>query len=139
MAARSQRRLALDEPARLAPNSWCSLEVRLIECTAHDFRAAGEVNLRVGARVTLDLPGVGPVTALVAWRNAGQFVGVFDEPIDLARTSFLSLNREAVLARLLTERAAAHAKGKDAEERELRSRILTGLPVRRSEESGNPF
>jgi hypothetical protein len=131
MASRAEKRLALDEPARLAPNDWSSVEVRMLECTARDFRARGDVNLRVGAQVTLGVPGLGLTSARVTWRSANQFTAAFEEPIDLSRTGFMSLNREAVLARLLTERAAAHASGKDAQERELRGRILDGLPVRR--------
>jgi hypothetical protein len=131
MSWRAEKRLALDEPARLAPNDWSSVEIRMLECTARAFRARGEVNLRVGAQVTLDVPGLGLTTARVMWRSADQFAAAFEEPIDLSRTGFMSLNREAVLARLLTERAAAHADGKDARERELRGRILDGLPVRR--------
>lgn len=132
MAVRGETRLALDEPVRLAPNAWSSVEVRMLECSAKDFRAKAELNLRAGARVALDLPGLGRVTALVAWQGADQFFAIFDEPIDLARAGFLSVNKEAVLARLLTERAAAHVNGKRAKERELRGRILDGLPIRRA-------
>jgi hypothetical protein len=131
MSSRAEKRLALDEPARLVPNDWSSVEVRMLECTARDFRARSDVNLLVGAQVTLDVPGLGLTKARVTWRSANQFAAAFEEPIDLSRTGFMSLNREAVLARLLVERAAAHCGGKDEQERELRGRILDGLPVRR--------
>ncbi len=125
-----QRRLALDESARFAPNDWSSVEIRLLECTETGFRAAADLHLRVGAWVNVELPSVGWVRACVTWRRAGEFAATFAEPIDLARINCLSLNREAVLARLLGERAAAHAAGRHAEERALRGEILRGLPFR---------
>jgi hypothetical protein len=131
MRAGKENRLALDEDARLAPNDWSSVEVRLLECSETGFRAACDVTLRLHAPVTLEVPGIGPVRAYVAWRRAGEFVAKFEEPIELARAKFMSLKQEVVLARLLSERARAHAAGLDAEERALRAKIRTGLPVRR--------
>lgn len=131
MTARSERRLALDETARLAPNEWSNVEIRLLECTARDFRAAAPVTVRAGGPVMLEIPGIGWVRAYVSWQGGDQFTALFAEPIDLARAGFMSVNREAVLARLLTERAAAHAAGNDTEERDLRMRIRENLPVRR--------
>jgi hypothetical protein len=131
MGAGKEKRLALDEDARLAPNDWSSVEVRLLECSETGFRAACDVTLRLHAPVTLEVPGIGAVRAYVAWRRAGEFVAKFEEPIELARAKFMSLKQEVVLARLLSERARAHAAGRDAEERALRAKIRTGLPVRR--------
>lgn len=127
--ARRESRLALDEPARLAPNDWCNVEVRMLECTEVRFRAAGDVTVRVGAIVTLDVPGLGPVEAYVSWQRSGQFAATFAKPIDLARARFTSLNQEVMLARLLVERAAAHAAGKNDEERSLKLQILDHLPL----------
>jgi hypothetical protein len=131
MSGRSERRLALDQSARLAPNDWSSLDIRMLECTARDFRAATFATVRVGASVMIEVPGIGWVRAYVSWQRGGQFTGVFAVPIDLARARLMSVNREAVLARLLAERAAAHAEGKDSEERDLRMRIRENLPIRR--------
>jgi hypothetical protein len=131
MARGGEKRLALDECARLAPNDWSNVEVRLLECSATGFRAACDVALRLHAPVTLEIPGIGPVRAYVAWRRSGEFVATFEEPIDLDRARFMSLKQEVVLARLLGERARAHAAGRDAEERALRAKIRTGLPLRR--------
>ena len=136
-AAGRQRRLALDEEARLAPNEWSSVEVRMLECSEQGFRAGCDISIPVGASVRLDVPGLGPVLAYVSWRRTGQFAATFAEPIDLSRARFMALNQEAVLARLLTERARAHATGRDAEERTLRERILTSLPIRTVEGGAN--
>jgi hypothetical protein len=130
MATRGQKRLALDEAARLAPNDWSSVEIRLLECTATGFRADGDIQLRVGAAVSVEIPGPGWVRAYVTWRRSGEFAATFAEPIDLTGVRCLSLNREAMVARLLRERADAHAAGRHAEERELRGEILRGLPLR---------
>jgi hypothetical protein len=130
MTVDREQRLVLDEAARLAPNDWSSVEIRILELTATGFRAVGDVILRKGALVTLEIPGIGPAAAFVAWRRGGQFAAAFAEPIDLAGAGFTPLNREIVLARLLGERAAAHAAGRGEEERGLRRRILRALPVR---------
>jgi hypothetical protein len=129
---RRSKTIALDEPARLAPNDWSSVEVRMLECSASGFRATCEITLRRHAPVTLEVPGLGAVRASISWCRPGEFAATFDEPIDLDRAKFMSLNREAVLARLLAERARAHAAGREAEERDLRTQIRTNLPVRRS-------
>ncbi|HEV2818234.1 MAG TPA: hypothetical protein VGW40_13560 [Allosphingosinicella sp.] len=132
-----QRRLALDEEARLAPNEWSNVEVRLLECSERGFRAECDISIPVGASVRLDVPGLGPVLAYVSWRRTGEFAATFGEPIDLSRARFMALNQEAVLARLLTERARAHAAGRNEEERSLRGRILTGLPIKTVEGGAN--
>lgn len=124
------RRLALDEPARLHPNEWSSIEAKLLECTDKGFRALCDASLRVGARVMLEIPKLGAQAAYVTWRRGSEIAATFEEPLDLARAGFLSINREAVLARLLSERAEAHASGRVADEYSLRLRILNCLPVR---------
>lgn len=130
MTARGRRRLALDEPVRFAPNEWSSAEIRLLECTATGFRAASDLHLRVGTWVSVELPALGWVRATISWRRSGEFAAIFAEPIDLASMPCMTVNPEAVLARLLGERAAAHKAGRQAEERALRGEILRTLPLR---------
>ena len=130
MTGQQPDRLALDEPARLAPNDWSSVEIRMLECTADFFRAACDIVIRPGSVVTLDVPGVGPARAHVTWRRGTQFAAYFDEPVELARAGFMAVNGEAILARLLKERAKAHAAGRDQEERDLRGRIREILPMK---------
>lgn len=128
---RQNKRLALDEPARLHPNSWSSVEARVLECSESGFRAACDVAIRVGFIVTLEIPGVGPAKAHVSWRQGDQFHAKFIEPVDLTRAAFRPLGKEAVLARLLIERAAAHSAGSSEQEKQLRLQILESLPLRR--------
>lgn len=132
MIPEREKRLSLDEEARLAPNDWSSVQVHMLECTERGFRATCNVMVRVGSAVTLEVPGLGPVGAYVTWSRTDQFAATFAEPIDLSRAKFMSLNREVVLARLLEERATAQVSGRTDEERSLRLRILNGLPVRSS-------
>jgi len=130
MALPQGNRIALDEPARLAPNDWSSVEIRMLECTADYFRASCDIAFGTGAVVTLDVPGVGPARAHVTWRRGNQFAAYFDEPVELGRTGFMAVNGEAILARLLKERARAHAAGRAEEERTLRGRISEILPMK---------
>ena len=101
MALPQGNRLALDEPARLAPNGWSNIEIRMLECSSDGFRASCDIGIRIGSVVTLDVPGVGPARAHVTWRRGNQFAAYFDEPVELARSGFMAVNGEAILARLL--------------------------------------
>ena len=130
MAAPHAGRLALDEPARLAPNDWSNVEIRMLECTAAGFRASCDLNIKRCSIVTLEVPGIGSVRAYVTWRRGDQFAATFFEPIDLSKVRFMPLNGEIVLARLLRERAKAHAAGRSEEERDLRRRITRILPMK---------
>jgi hypothetical protein len=129
MGARKDKRLALDESASLAPNDWSRIQVAMLECTDIAFRASSDIQLQVGAQVTLDVPGIGPTLAYVTWSRPEEFAATFAEPIDLNRARFMAVNQQVVLARLLKERAAAFSDGRKVEERALRRRILQSLPL----------
>lgn len=133
---RRGRRVALDEAVRFAPNDWSSAEIQLLECSAEGFRAACDLRVRVGSPVTVEMPSLGWLRAYVSWCGAGEIAATFEEPIDLAQLRCPSLNREIVLARLLRERAAAYAAGREGEERDLRGAILRALPLRSLDQAG---
>ena len=124
-------RLDVEEVVRLRPNDWSSMEVVLLECSATDFVASCEARLRPGYVVTLEVPKVGPKPAHVQWCRGGRFGATFWEPLDLNKAGFRWVRREAVLARLLQERAAADAAGRHDLELKLRLRIRNTLPIRR--------
>ena len=128
---RKSERKAVDEPARLHPNDWSSLEVRLLDCSAEGFRAACEARVLIGNQVTIELPGIGPVRAWVTWCRDGEFGARFLEPIPIERAELSPAPEEAVLARLLVQRAAAHRAHLWDEEAALKERIREQLPVRR--------
>ena len=128
---RKAKRIAVDEPARLHPNSWSSIEARLVDFSTAGFRAECEARVRVGFLVTLEIPGIGPADAQVSWSRDGIFGARFLEEIDVAAAEFLPLQEETVLARLLVQRAAAHHANRPEDEVQLRKRILHALPMRK--------
>ena len=128
---RKADRVRVDAPARLRPNSWSSVEVQVLDLSAHGFRARCEARLLAGAGVTLDIDGIGPVDAQVEWRRGDEFGARFYTPIALERCRWAGGEAALPLARLLVERAAAKAAGRKGAEAALRRQILEALPMRR--------
>ena len=128
---RKSERIAVDETARLRPNGWSSLEVRLLDCSTGGFRAVCEARVRIGDTVTLELPGLAPAKAWVTWCHGKEFGARFAEPFPLDRAGLATAGDEVLLARLLVERAAAHRANLREREERLRERIRQTLPIRR--------
>ncbi len=128
---RQEKRTEIDEPARLHPNSWSSLEVRVLDLSAGGFRAQCEARVMVGSPVTIEVEGIGPVHARVTWRRGDRLGAKFDSPIDLSRCRWSALSEEVVLSRMLVERARANKTGAFGQELELRRKILQALPVKK--------
>ena len=127
---RRAQRVSLDEAARLRPNDWSSLEVRMIDLSESGFRASCDARLQRGGLVTLEVQGVGPVEAQVEWQRGDTFGARFVLPIDMEKCSWTPTERESVLAQLLIDRAAARQAGRMNAERRLRQRILNTLPMK---------
>lgn len=123
--------MPVDEAARLRPNDWSSLEVRLVDLSEHGFRARCDAHLLCGSVVRIDLPGIGETEAQVSWRRGGEIGARFIEPIELGRCTAARVPGEQVLARLLVQRADARSAGRYSHEQALRRRILAALPMRR--------
>ena len=128
---RKADRMLVDEAARLHPNDWSSLEVRLLDCSKEGFRAHCEARVRPGDLVTLDLPELGPARAQVSWCRDQVLGARFLEPVPIERAGLKSAAQETVLARLLVQRAAAHRGNLRDHEAKLRKQILDALPMRR--------
>ena len=128
---RNGERKAVDAPARLHPNPWSSLEVRLIDCSGTGFRAQSEVQVRKHDLVTLELPEIGPVKAYVVWSRGGEFGACFLKPIDIERVPLTPAGDHQRLARLLVQRAAAGKSQLWEHEERLRQEIAQSLPVQR--------
>lgn len=126
---RREERLPLDEPARLHPNEWSSLEVRVLDLSKNGFRAECEARVTVGSCVTLELPGIGSELAYVTWRRGNRFGAKFRKPVSIDSCGWSRLTSEAVLARMLVERAAARSVGQYGAEFELRRKIIDSLPM----------
>ena len=128
---RQGERKAVDEPVRLHPNEWSSLEVRLIDCSETGFRAECEARVRKFDEVTLELPGLGPAEASVAWSSGREFGARFITPIPIDQVPLTPAGAHQVLARLLVQRASAHKSRLWEHEERLRGEIARALPVRR--------
>lgn len=130
-SGRRTERLPLDAEARLRPNDWSSLQVRMLDLSSAGFRAECEARVQPGGSVSLDIPGIGAVEAQVEWQRGDQFGARFFAPIELKRCHWTFRQRHHALARLLVERAAAKRAGRRAAEGQLRREILSALPIRK--------
>jgi hypothetical protein len=127
--ARGPERRTLREAARLRPNSWSSMEVTVLDLSELGFRASCEARLPPGSGVSLDISGIGPVEAQIAWQRGGELGARFYQPINLQRCTWALEERRNALAQLLFQRAAAKRAGRDRAEQRLREEILGGLPM----------
>jgi hypothetical protein len=126
---RRAERLALDESTRLQPNSWSSLEVRMLDLSPLGFRAHCEARVQRGGGVTLEIPGLGAVEAQVEWQRGNEFGARFFSEIDLDRCEWSLGDRAHPLAQLLVQRAQARVAGRRGAEAQIRRRILDALPM----------
>jgi|SRR3954470_2816191 len=125
---RAERR-PLDESARLRPNSWSSLEIRVLDLSELGFRGACEAKLQRGGGVTIEIPGIGPVDAQVEWQRKDEFGARFILPVDLDAVEWSLSQRRETLAQLLVQRAAAANAGRRGADAQMRRRILASLPI----------
>jgi hypothetical protein len=130
-SVRRAERLSVDEAARLRPNSWSSLEIRMVDLSELGFRGACEARLRRGSCVTLEIPGVGAVEAQVEWQRGDEFGARFFLPLDVAACEWTMTERHEALAQLLVQRAAAAKAGRRRADAQMRRQILGALPMRR--------
>jgi hypothetical protein len=128
---RGAERLSLSEAARLKPNSWSSIEVRMVDLSRLGFRAECDARLQPGSCVTLEVPGIGIVEAQVEWHRGSEFGARFLLPIELEGCGWTLTERQHALARLLVDRAKAFRNGREAAEGQLRRQILSALPIRK--------
>ena len=127
---RREKRTQIDETARLHPNNWSSLEVKVLDVSPNGFRAECDARVMAGSPVVLEVPGIGSVNAHVTWRRGNRFGAKFDRPVDMSACSWSPLCEQVVLSRMLIERALARESGEFGSELELKRKILDNLPVR---------
>ena len=130
-SGRKAERLPLDAEARLRPNSWSSLQIRMLDLSSAGFRAECEARVQPGGSVSLDIPGIGAVEAQVEWQRGDQFGARFYAPIEMKSCQWTFRQRHHALARLLVERAGAKRAGRRVAEGHLRREILSALPMRK--------
>jgi hypothetical protein len=113
---RRRPRRQVESPTRLRPNDWSTTQVDVLDISEEGFRAGGEVSFRIGAYVSLQIPGIGWVEGLIVWQHLNQFGARFIMPVDLSHCAW----------------TAAELAGEEEElTRQLASRVL--LDERRSE------
>jgi hypothetical protein len=134
-SGRQSERLPVDAETRLRPNSWSSLQIRMLDLSVEGFRAQCDARVQPGGSVSLDVPGIGAVDAQVEWQRGDQFGARFYAPIELQRCQWTFRQRHHTLARLLVERAAANRAGRRGAEGQLRREILGALPMRKGSAS----
>ena len=130
-SGRRSERLPVDAETRLRPNSWSSLQIKMLDLSASGFRAECEARVTRGGSVTLDVPGIGSVEAQVEWQRGDQFGARFFAPIELDSCQWAFREQRPTLARLLVERAGAKRAGRRGAEGQLRREILSALPMRK--------
>jgi hypothetical protein len=130
-SGRRAERLPVDAETRLRPNSWSSLQIKMLDLSASGFRAICEARVKPGGSVSLDVPGIGPVDAQVEWQRGDQFGARFFAPIELRSCQWTFPERHHTLARLLVERAGAKRAGRRTAEGQIRREILSALPMRK--------
>lgn len=130
-SGRRAERLPLDAETRLRPNSWSSLQIRMLDLSASGFRAQCDARVKPGSSVSLDVPGIGSVDAQVEWQRGDHFGARFFAPIELKACRWTFPERHHALARLLVERAAAKRAGRRGAEGQIRREILAALPMRK--------
>jgi hypothetical protein len=128
---RQAERLPLDAEARLRPNNWSSLQIRMLDLSSSGFRAQCDARVQRGGCVSLDIPGIGAVEAQVEWQRADQFGARFFVPIEVQACQWTFRERHQTLARLLVQRAAAKRAGRGLAEVQLKREILSALPMRK--------
>lgn len=78
---RKSQRLQVDLGAGLRQRGASGVSVRVIDLSAHGFRASTHLDLPEGADVWLRLPGLEPSHAKVAW-SEGHYIGcAFERPL----------------------------------------------------------
>lgn len=128
---RKAERIEVDKAARLHPNGWSSVEVRLLDISTGGFRAECEARVRPGDLVTIELAGIAPARAWVSWCRGKSFGARFVEPFPVERAALSPASETKRLARLLVQRAEAHRGNRHDLEEKLRERIRSALPVQR--------
>ena len=99
---RGAQRRRVDGAAQLSHAGWYKVEVTIRDVSTSGFMAECVEPVRIGSRVSLEVPGIGEVEAQVRWQLAGRMGGMFLDPISLSRCEWIatpvSPERQAVPA-----------------------------------------
>jgi len=82
---RGDQRQPVDGAAQLSHSGWYKVEVTIRDVSTTGFMAECAEPVRIGSRVSLEVPGIGEVEAQVRWQLGGRMGGMFLDPISLSR------------------------------------------------------
>jgi hypothetical protein len=85
---RKVERLNIARPARLRPNEWSLVNIEVMDLSSAGFRASGDLQLRPGGYLSLEVPGIGTVDAKVVWQQSREFGAQFLRPLPLAHCAW---------------------------------------------------
>ena len=75
-------------------HQWYSVEVNVRDLSKCGFMAECNEAVAIGSRVSLDVPGIGPVNAQVRWQIGGRMGGMFLDPISLTECEWTAVRSE---------------------------------------------
>jgi hypothetical protein len=91
---RRSERTAVDSMAQLRHEHWYSIEVKIQDVSQCGFMAECVQPVQIGSYVSLDVPGIGAVSAQVRWQIGGRMGGMFLDPISLNRCEWTAVPAE---------------------------------------------
>ena len=86
---RSARTQVGDGMARLTPDDRYAVEVRIHNVSSAGFMAECDHPVMIGSHVSIEVPGIGTVTAQVRWQLGTKMGGMFLDPISLSRCEWV--------------------------------------------------
>lgn len=92
------RRHAVDSTVALNGQNQYRIEVTVRDVSTTGFMAECPEPVRIGAYVTLDVPGIGVVHAQVRWQIGVRMGGMFLDPISLARCEWVGTRADSTQA-----------------------------------------
>ena len=91
---RRSERLSVASATELR-HQWYSVNVTICDVSQTGFMAECGEAVAIGSRVSLDVPGIGPVHAQVRWQIGGRMGGMFLDPISLTECEWTAVRAEA--------------------------------------------
>lgn len=87
---RRSQRVSVAGTANMRRQNWYEVEVRVQDVSTCGFMAECGEKVSIGSYVSLDVPGIGPVSAQVRWQVGTRMGGMFLDPISLARCEWVA-------------------------------------------------
>jgi PilZ domain-containing protein len=92
---RKSARTSVSTRAHMRHPNWYNVEVRICDVSTGGFMAECSEPVMIGAYVSLDVPGIGPVHAQVRWQLGNRMGGMFLDPISLTRCEWTAVKAAA--------------------------------------------